>query len=292
MKDLEEKYKLGIAFLKERGYYKQIVDEVFFLIKYIHPQMFVRLLSENLFNDMRGVFGAFAREDLRKIYQELQVETKFSVKEYLDKKYMNLIILHKCATNLDYQVKSIARMPEVKKLKLKSRFIETVSRKVNGEIQIYYRFLTDKYKKYFRLKFTQNPAKNDLISIHCIEKLALEYDDHFLTVSNRFQQLSMAINFVKDLFKTEIDSKIVNQLAPIFDQQEKFNKLVDYFINDLKRNFIHALIKHQKNGRSYKWIREGMETFIEGERFGALLQKVIYQTLSIMQHNRAYQRVS
>ena len=102
----------------------------------------------------------------------------------------------------------------------------------------------------------------------------------------------MAINFVKDLFKTEIESKIVNQLAPIFDQQDKFHKLIDYFINDLKRNFIYALIKHQKNGKSYEWIREGMEAFIEGERFGALLQKVIYQTLSIMQHNRVYLRVS
>ncbi len=292
MRNFEDKYKLGIIYLKEKGYYTHVVDEVYFLMKHIHHQMFIRLLSENLFSDIRGVFETFVRADLKKIYEDIKMNSNKSVNEYLHKKYMNLIVLQKCATSLEYQTRSIARMPEVREFKLKSRLLESISRRLNGEIQEYYRDLEKNYKRFFRLKFSKNPSKHNTVTIKCIENLAKDYNEHFLTVTERFQQLALAINFVKDLFKVGIEQKIVNQLAPIFDQQEKLNKVVDYFINDLKRNFIQIMFLQMNNHKSIEWIQNKLENFIHSERFGKMLRRVIYQTLSLMQEKRVYRHVS
>lgn len=292
MRNIEDRYKSGIIYLKHKGFYHLIVDEVYYLIKYLHPQMFVRLLSENLLNDIRGVFSVFVREDLKKVYEDLQSNHNDSTEVYLKKEYVNLVVLYKCATSLEYQVRSIARMPEVKNFRLKSRLLESISKRLNGEIQDYYRILEKNYKKFFRLKFSKNPSKNSTVSLQCIDNLSKDYNEHFVEIIEHFQQLAMAIHFVKDLLKAGIEHKIVNQLAPIFDQQEKYNKIVDYFINDLKRNFIQFMMAQLKNGKSLVWIQKGLEEFIQSERFGTMLRKVIFQTLSLMRKKKSYRNVS
>ena len=287
LKSLEKKYKAGVEVIKAHGYYEQIIAEAHFLVKYINPQFFLKIFSENLFVDIKGVFGSFVRQDLRKVYKEMITFPNVPVSFFLEQRYVNLIILQKCASNLRYQVKSLTRMSVIKDLKFKSSFFQTVSRKLNGEIQDYYQVLERRYKQYFRMKFVQRSNNNENISMQCIEDLAKNYDDHLLIAINRFYQLSSAINFVKDLFKMEIENELRNHMATVFfEKQDKLERIIDYFINDLKRNFIHTLYRHIKNGKSFEWIEKGMHQFIESERFEILLRRVILQTLTIIRRHR------
>jgi len=288
LKDLEEKYRPGVELLREKGYYEQTISEIYYLIKYLDNSWFVHLLSENLFSDIQGVFSLFIREDLEDIYHDLERTGDVPLNDLLNRKYVNLEILLKCATSLSYQVKSIMKSPEVRNLKFKSRFLEIISRKLSGEIQSNFKILLENYKKYFRKKFTFDFKEKNIVSLRCLRDLSSDYDTNFLSSVNQFQALSAAIHFIRDLFLKELEHKVSEQIQPILNHHHKFDKLINYFINDLKRSFIQSLIQQFRKGKNYEWIKAGLEEYIHSERFARLLKKVIYQTFSIM-HSRRLQ---
>jgi hypothetical protein len=286
LKDLEEKYRPGVELLREKGYYEQTISEIYYLIKYLDNSWFVHLLSENLFSDIQGVFSLFIREDLGDICHDLGQTGDIPLDDLLSRKYVNLEILLKCATSLNYQVKSIMKSPEVRNLKFKSRFLEIISRKLNGEIQSYFKILLENYKKYFRKKFTFDLKEKNIVSLRCLRDLSSDFDLTFLTTVNQFQALSDAIHFVRDLFLKELEHRVSEQLQLVLNHQHKFDKLINYFINDLKRSFIQSLIQQFRKGKNFEWIKAGLEDYINSERFARLMKKVIYQTFSIMHSNR------
>ena len=288
LKELEEKYQPGVELLKEKGYYEQTISEIYYLIKYLDNNWFVHLLSENLFSDIQGVFSLFIREDLKDIYHDLQSNGDLSLNVFLDRKYVNLEILLKCTTSFTYQVKSIMKSAEIRNLKFKSRFLETISRKLNGEIQLYFKTLSENYKSYFRKKFTFDFKEKNIVSMQCLRNLASDYDLNFGSAVNQFLALSAGIHFVKDLFMKELENKVAEQIQPIINHHQKFNKLINYFINDLKRSFIQSLIQQSHKGKNFDWIKSGLEEYIHSERFARLLKKVIYQTFSIIHANQAH----
>ncbi|RQW06677.1 MAG: hypothetical protein EH225_02890 [Calditrichaeota bacterium] len=278
-------YKDGIDLLKERGYYHSLLSEIYYLIIYLDSQNITQLLSDNLFSDIQGVFSVYIRDDLRRIYEDLQESHHISFDKYLNKPSTNLIVLHRCTTNLEYQVKSIVRMPQIKNYALKSRYLESVSRKLSGEIQAYYKVLAENYKKYFRGKFSNIKSANGTVSLDCLKQLCRDYDNSFAVIARKFLQLSMALHFVEDLFRKELELKIRHQIQPVFQNRKKLDKLIHYFINDLKRTLIQMVIKQTVKGRSFEWIESGLREFLEGERFQKLLKKVILHTFSVMQKN-------
>lgn len=286
--ELVKKYKAGIELLKEQGYYHRILSEIYYLIIYLDHQGIISLLSDNFFSDIQGVFQIFVRDDLQQIFEEMKNNRDKSLEEYLKIPATNLIILQRCTTNLQYQVKSILRMPRIKNRLLKSRYLEFVSRKLNGEIQEYYRLLTENYKTYFRKKFSAGSNPGRAISLECLRQLTKEYDDHFTEAAQRFIHLSMALKFVRDLFQKEMEIKIRKHIGTIFNDQQRLNKLIEYFISDLKRTIIQMTIQQSKNGKSFEWIEAGLQEFLRGERFQQLLKKVINQTFSLMQERRVH----
>ena len=287
LKDLEKKHQAGVKIIRERGYYPRLLDEAHYLIKYIDSQFFLELFSENLFCDIRGVFGSFVRLDLKKVYEDMKNNPTVPIGFYLEQKYMNLVILQKCASNLRYQVKSLIRMRRIKELSFKSRFFTEISRKMEGEIQENYKLLERNYKVYFRERFSMRRNTEHKISIQCFDETAKLYDLHFLKILNQFMSLSQAINLVKDVFNYYLEIEIRNHLATVFyERQDRLERIIDYFINDLKRNFIHTMSLHLRQGRSFEWIKTGLQQFIDSERFEVLLRRVILQTLSIIRrHN-------
>jgi hypothetical protein len=288
LKELEQKYQAGVKIIRERGYYPRLLDEAHYLIKYIDSHFFLELFSENLFCDIRGVFGSFVRQDLKKVYNDMKNNPTIPIGFYLEQKYMNLVILQKCASNIRYQVKSLIRLRKVKELSFKSRFFTEVSRKMEGEIQENYKLLERNYKVYFRERFSRKPSSEDKISLKCVDETAELYDKQFLQVFNRFLSLSQAINFVREVFSHYLEIEIRNHLATVFyERQDKLERVIDYFINDLKRNFIHTMSRHLRKGRSFEWIRTGFQQFIDSERFEMLLRRVILQTLSIIRRNNS-----
>ena len=287
LKDLEKKHKAGVELLKERGYYDRIVPEVQLLIKYVDNQFFLDLFSQNLLDDMRGVFRSFVRQDLYHVFQEMQEDPGISLNELLERDYPNLMVLKKCTTNLRYQVKSLVRMPQVLDLEFKSSFMQAISRKLNGEIQELYRHLSENYKKYFRLQFSLPRKHESKISMRCINHLEKNFSEHFLDIMNRFYQLADAIQYVKELFKLEMENEIRNRIAVIyFEKQERLEQVIDYFINDVKRNFIRTMDRHLRSGREYEWIANGLQKFIDSARFEQMLQKLIFHTLMALRREQ------
>jgi hypothetical protein len=284
--ELVKKYRPGIELLKEQGYYHRILSEIYYLIIYLDHQGIISLLSDNFFSDIQGVFQIFVRDDLQQIFQEMKNNRHKSLEEFLKIPATNLIILQRCTTNLPYQVKSILRMSRIKDRPLKSRYLEFVSRKLNGEIQEYYRQLTENYKTYFRKKFSAGSHPGRTISLECLRQLTGEYDNHFTEAAQRFINLSMALKFVRDLFQKEMEIKIRKHISAVFNDQQRLNKLIEYFINDLKRTIIQMTLQQSKNGKSFEWIEAGLQEFLKGERFETLLKKVINQTFSLMQERR------
>jgi hypothetical protein len=278
--DLEKKHKSGVLLIKNRGYYDRIVSEIQFLVKYIDTKFFQEIFSENLFNDMRGVFTSFVRQDLKKVFEEMQQNPGMAIDNYFKREYLQLTILRRCTTNLRYQVKSLVRMPKVNTLEFNSSFLQAISRKLNGEIQDLYRLLSGNYKQYFRLKFSNQNNNENRISFDCIDNLRKNFDSSFIIICNKFYQLSDAIVFIQKLFRIELENEIRNRIASIyFEKQEKIENVVNYFIDDLKKNFIKTIDRNLKNGHEYKWILNGFEKFIESDRFQNLLRKIILRSL-------------
>lgn len=285
--ELEKKYRAGVSLLKERDYYSRLIDEIQLSIKYIDNQFFLEIFSENLVSDLRGIFSSFVRQDLRKIAQEMDGNSGISMNDFINREYMNLTILKKCTTNLRYQVKSLVRMPEVKELEFKSSFFQAVSRKLNGEIQEIYRILSQNYKHYFREQFSGPAKEEDKISIACIESLSQNFNEHFIRVVNRFYQLYDAIKFTRALFRLELEAEIRNRIATIFfERQDRMEKVLDYFVNDLKTNFIRTMDRHRRSGRNLEWIQSGFESFLSNPRFVDLSRKVISQTLAVIRKEK------
>lgn len=281
--ELEQRHKLGVQIIRERGYYDRLISEAHLMIKYIDNQFFLKLFSENLFDDLRGVFTSFIRQDLRSIYQEIVSRPDVPITVYLEREYMSLTILQKCTTNLRYQVKSLVRMKKVKSLEFKSSFLQAVSRKLHGEVQDLYHLLATNYKQYFRMQFTRLHQNEDRVSLKCIDNLSENFDSYFTSVMNRFYQLSDAILFVKEMLHYEIEVEIRNRIAALFfDRQEKMERIIDYFITDLKRNFIKTMERHMRSGRDFEWIEKGFNQFIQSTRFEALSRRIINQTLSMI----------
>ncbi|NOQ97326.1 MAG: hypothetical protein GQ561_04100 [Calditrichae bacterium] len=282
---LEEKYREGINLLKGMGYYQPLVSEIECLVKYLDDQLFIHLLSFNLFSDIQGVFSTFVRTDLSKIYAEMLKYPDIPEKQIYKQKFTNLEILHKCVTNITYQVKSLVRLPQMRNLTFKSRYLKAMSRKLSGEIQMEYKEFADNYKKYFRKRFSGRKSQNELVSLNCLRELVDDYNTHFGKSLKDFQDLSQALNYMREFFILTLENRIRNNILPIFNDQDKFPRIIDYFINDLKRTFIQILFHQYKNEKSFVWIKKASLEFIQSERFGILLKKVIIQTLSIMLKN-------
>ncbi|GAB4330471.1 MAG: hypothetical protein Kow0037_06240 [Calditrichia bacterium] len=283
LKDLESIHKYGVELLQERGYYERLISEIQYLLKYIDNNFFLELFSENLFDDMRGVFISFVRQDLRIIYQSRQKDRDLPLSVFLDQEFINLNILLKCTSNLRYQVKSLSRMPQVKQLQFKSSFILMLHRKLNGEIQALYKTLSENYKQYFRGQFSGPEKTEGTISLGCLDQIHEDIDQYFLSVMSSFYQISDALRFVQRFFKQELEAEIRNRIANIFfEHQDRLEKIMDYFIDDLKKNFIRTMDRHQRSGKSFEWIERGFEKFIYSTRFEKLLRRVIYQTLAIL----------
>lgn len=283
LKDLESIHKYGVELLQERGYYERLISEIQYLLKYIDNNFFLELFSENLFDDMRGVFISFVRQDLRIIYQSRQKDRDLLLSVFLDQEFINLNILLKCTSNLRYQVKSLSRMPQVKQLQFKSSFILMLHRKLNGEIQALYKTLSENYKQYFRGQFSGPEKTEGTISLGCLDQIHEDIDQYFLSVMSSFYQISDALRFVQRFFKQELEAEIRNRIANIFfEHQDRLEKIMDYFIDDLKKNFIRTMDRHQRSGKSFEWIERGFEKFIYSTRFEKLLRRVIYQTLAIL----------
>ncbi|GAB4367168.1 MAG: hypothetical protein Kow0042_07580 [Calditrichia bacterium] len=283
IKELLKKHHMGVELIRQRGYLDRLLSEVHLLVRYIDTKYFMRLFSDNFVDDVRGVFIAFVRQDLREIYEEMKRSPDVPLNVYLERDYMNLVILQKCATNLRYQVKSVLHMKKVRELEFKSSFLQLVSRKLNGEIQELYRILSNNYKQYFRMQFS-SPANNEnAVSLGCIDKLQQNFDESFLTIMNRFYQLSDAIRFVQKLFKYEIESEIRNRMAHLFYENEnKLVRIVDHLIHDLKRNFIRTLDRHLRSGQDIERIEKGFVQYIESVKFESFLRRVIFHAFSLM----------
>jgi len=282
---LDEKYREGIDLLKGMGYYQPLISEIECLVKYLDDQLFIHLLSYNLFSDIQGVFSTFVRTDLSKVYAEMLKYPDIPQKQIYKQKFTNLEILHKCVTNITYQVKSLVRLPQMRNLTFKSRYLKAMSRKLSGEIQMEYKKFADNYKKYFRNRFSGRKSQNELVSLNCLKELVDDYNIHFGKSLKDFQDLSQALNYMREFFVLTLENRIRNNISPIFNDQDKFPRLIDYFINDLKRTFIQILFQQYKNGKSLVWIQKASLGFIQSERFGILLKKVITQTFYLMLKN-------
>jgi hypothetical protein len=182
-------------------------------------------------------------------------------------------------------VKSILRLPKIQKLPFQSRYLKATSRKFYGEVQQNYRDLESNYKKYFRKKFTSRGEHNDAISLACIKQEIEDYHIYFENVIAGYQALLTAVRFVREYFNRVIEEKIIDEIGPIFNDQDRYNKLISYFINDLKRTFIQILYRQVKRGRKFLWIKNVSLDFLQSDRFEKLLKKVIFQTFSIIQRN-------
>jgi hypothetical protein len=282
---LEEKYRDGINLLKGMGYYEPLVSEVECLVKYLDDQLFIHLLSFNLFSDIQGVFSTFVRTDLSKVYAEMLKYPDTPQNQFFKQKFTNLEILHKCVTNITYQVKSLVRLPQMRNLTFKSRYLKAMSRKLSGEIQMDYKNLANNYKKYFRKRFSGKKSHNEVVSLNCLKEIVDDYNIHFGRVLKDFQDLSQALNYMREFFILTLEIRIRNNISPVFNNKDKFPRIIDYFINDLKRTFLQILFQQYKNGKSFVWIQKASLEFIQSERFGILLKKVIVQTFSLMLKN-------
>ncbi len=285
LQDLEKLYPHGVKLLKEQQFYERTLSEVNLLVKYFDNNYFYKLLSENIFDDIRGVFNSFINKDLKRVYEEIRANPVQALEVYLERDFDNLAILKSCSMNVRYQVSGLMRLPQTRTILFKSTFLQFVYRKFNGEIQIVYKELSQNYKKFFRRQFAFSNNSGTQISIDCIEKLSAEYRSHFLDVANRFYYLGEGLNFVHDLFLMELRKYVQQRVGGIFyENQEKMSRLLNYFIDDLKHNFIRELDRQCRSGRDFFWIRKGFLKFLDSARFEKLLRRVILQSLTVMHH--------
>ncbi len=287
--ELKKKYARGIRFLQEEGYYTRVIDEIALLVKYFDSNYFYHLLTENIFDDIKGTFRSFINKELPLVYRELEKNPAQPLENFFNRNYNSLDILKSCTLNIRYQVSGLMRFDQTRNLPFKSTYLQGVHRKLNGKIQEYYRELSEHYKLYFRDQFVNTPITSSRISIQCMETLMKDIDEHFLHHLQKFQALHEAIAFVHDYMILQLRGLIHQRITAIFsNNSHRISKLVDYFIDDLKRDFIRMLDRQMRKGKDYKWVRRGLLLFLDSNRFETLLRKVIFQSLIMHQSHHSH----
>ena len=282
--ELKKKYSRGVKLLQDEGYYTRVVDEIALLVKYFDSNYFYHLLTENIFDDIKGTFRSFIIKELPDVYRKLQQDPTRPLDEFFKREYNSLVILKSCTLNIRYQVSGLMRFEQTRNLPFKSTYLQGVHRKLNGKIQEYYRELSENYKQYFREQFVHTPITHSRISIHCMEQLMHDIDEHFIQHLSRFQALHEAIAFVHDYMILQLRGLIHQRITAIFHNNgNRIERLVNYFIEDLKRDFIRMLDRQLRKGKEFEWIRRGLLLFLDSNRFEDLLRKVIFQSLVIHQ---------
>ena len=284
-KTLEKKYAHGVALLKQYGYYEQVLEEIHLLVKYFDTNYFLQLLTENIFDDIKGTFRSFVQKELKTVYEELHENPTLTLSPFLEREFNSLTILLSCSLNVKYQVSGLMRYEQTRRLPFKSSLLQAIHRKLNGEIQEYYKELSDNYKKYFRRQFSAPMNANSHVSIHCIRELQRSFEECFIDQMQKFYILSEALQFVHDYFIMELRVSIEERVSVIFQaRRDRLQRIMTYFIEDLKRNFIRVLDRQLRRGKSFKWIQKAFLLFLDSPRFEELMRRVIYQSLSALQY--------
>ncbi len=282
---LETKYANGVQLLKQYGYYRRVVEEIHLLVKYFDTNYFLQLLTENIFDDIKGTFRSFVQKELGAVYEALQTDPTLSLTPFLEREFNSLTILLSCSLNVKYQAGGLMRFEQTRRLPFKSTLLQTIHRKLNGEIQEYYKELSDNYKKYFRRQFSAPMNSDSHVSIHCIGDLQKSFEECFLVQMKKFYTLSEAIQFIHEYFIMELRASIQERVSTIFlERQDRMARIMNYFVNDLKRNFIRVLDRQLRRGKSFKWIQKAFLLFLDSPRFEDLMRRVIYQSLSTLQY--------
>ena len=280
--ELKKKYHRGVRFLQAEGYYTRVIEEIDLLVKYFDANYFYHLLTENILDDIKGTFRSFVNKELPKVYQEIVENPAQPLTVYYERQYTSLMILKSCIGNMRYQVSGLMRFEQTRTLPFKSTYLQGVHRKLNGKIQEYYRDLSEHYKAYFRNQFVQPAVQNGRISLQCLERLMAEMEDHFITPLQRFMVLQEALAFVHQYLVLQLRGKIQERISAIFNgNSSRINRLMEYFIHDLKCDFIRMVDRQHRKGKDFEWIRRGLLLFLDSNRFDGLLRKVIFQSVIV-----------
>ncbi|RMG68715.1 MAG: hypothetical protein D6715_01540 [Calditrichaeota bacterium] len=281
---LEAHFSDAVNLLKEYGIYQRLQDEIRYLVKYFDQAYFLDLVTQNLVDDIRGVFYSFCNRELKEIYHQLKADPSRPLGSVMNQKSINIEIFRSCALNVRYQVSGLMRMDATHNLLFKSSFFQFILQKLNMEIQQIYRELTNHYKAYFRKQYLQEIQNNNQISLACIEKKEAQFDRSFLTPVRRLELLHRCIRFVQQLFRLQLKRAIQDQVTVIFQaNQEKIRRALDYFLEDLKKDFIKTMERQMRSGKDYAWIQRGFHLFLSSERFETHLQTIISRALKTIQ---------
>ncbi len=285
---LKRRYADGVKLLQEEGIYPRVVEEIALLVKYFDSNYFYHLLTENILDDIKGTFRSFILKELPPVYEELQSDPTQPLEPFFRREFNSLTILKSCTLNTRYQVSGLMRFSQTRNLLFKSTYLQGVQRKLNGKIQEYYRELSENYKQYFRNQFIHRSITASRISIQCLEDLADEMESHFVVPLRKFLALQQAVAFVHDYLMLQLRGTVHERITYIFQNNGKrVERLVEYFIQDIKCDFIRMVDRQLRKGKPFAWIQRGLLLFLESNRFETLLRKVIYQSLIVHRPPRA-----
>ena len=281
---LKARYASGVQLLQQEGIYPRVVEEITLLVKYFDSNYFYHLLTENILDDIKGTFRSFILKELPQVYTELYTNPAQPLEPFFRREFNSLAILKSCTLNTRYQVSGLMRFSQTRHLLFKSTYLQGIQRRLNGKIQEYYRELSENYKQYFRNQFVHRSITASRISIQCLEDLAEDVESHFVVPLRKFFALQQAIAFVHHFLLLQLRGTIHERITAIFQNNGKrVERLVTYFIEDIKCDFIRMVDRQLRKGKTLPWIQRGLLLFLESNRFENLLRKVIYQSLILHQ---------
>ncbi len=278
--ELENAFQDAVNLLKEYGLYQRLQEEIKYLVKYFDQTYFLDLVTQNLVDDIRGVFLSFCNRELKEIYHQLKADPSCPLGTVINQKSINIQIFRSCALNVRYQVSGLMRLESTQHLLFKSSFFQFILQKLNMEIQQIYRDLTNHYKAYFRKQYLQEIQTSNQVSLACIEKKELQLERSFLEPLYRLERLHQCVRFIHQSFRLELRQAIQSQVSMIFQaNQEKIRRALDYFLEDLKKDFIKTMDRQMRAGKDFAWIHRGFCLFLDSERFEEHLQTIISRAL-------------
>ncbi len=292
---LKNRYAAGVNLLQQEGIYPQVIEEVALLVKYFDGNYFYHLLTENILDDIKGTFRSFILKELPAVYEQLRANPTQPLEPFFQREFNSLTILKSCTLNVRYQVSGLMRFSQTRNLLFKSTYLQGIHRKLNGKIQEYYRQLSEHYKQYFRNQFVHRSIHPSRVSIQCLEDLAEELDNHFVMPLRKFEALQQAVAFIHGFLLLQLRGTVQERMTYIFQHNGKrVERLVTYFIQDIKCDFIRMLDRQLRKGKPFSWIQRGLLMFLESNRFESLLRSVIYQSLVVHppRHNRVKKSAS
>lgn len=273
------KFFLGKQFLEQEGFLKPILDEIHKQMSSISHENVFEWLSLNIYEDLLSIIESFITNELKNKYDLIDLSQ--GVKENREK--FNLIqfeVLRKCINNSKYQIQSLVHQAKLRLMPFKISNWHKLIARIENRMENDILQLKTNFDIYQHQKQSEIVIFEDMVTLETVGRINDIFVQFFQRPTYNVLKYIQAVNLVHEYWKKEL----IKNISPIVDnlykvENQKFQKVLNYFVNDIQNSLIKQAIKLKQKNQPLNLVQKKLLDFFKNEKYKNLIYTVIYQSI-------------